>query len=398
MSQRSCERIFRVSNKTVAKLFAEAGDMAITYMKSLRGLTPKRIQADELHTFVAIKEKNLPMSCPPMSGAGTIWAYLAVCADTKLIISYRLGDRDIPNATEFAKDVLVKLKRTENGELAVRPLIVTDGLGAYHEAFETVFGDEADRGMLIKRYERVERDGEQTRKRYVGADREVLAGSPKEADIHTSYIERQNLNLRMGNRRYNRRTNAFSKTILNHERHLALWIMYHNLCWVPCPMRPTADEDGVISKNWEKRLPAAMAAGLEDRLWDIEDLLALTDTFTAKRKAAAKPIEHEAVAATSSPETPSTARYWVYRDLLKRTTKVHAASCTNCRNGQGKKPGVKAHGQWLPFLSLETATAEAEALEPDRNSICRMCLEEPNTLGYRHVGSSRQAGNPSHFI
>src|SRR5690606_7926293 len=106
-------------------------------------------------------------------------------ADTKLIFSYHLGDRGIRDATIFARDVASKLKRAGNGELAVRPSIVTDGLKAYDEAFDLALGNEADRAVMVKRYEYAERDGRQTQKRYVGADREVRAGEVDKADIHT---------------------------------------------------------------------------------------------------------------------------------------------------------------------------------------------------------------------
>ncbi|MCW4462660.1 hypothetical protein OK349_13160 [Sphingomonas sp. BT-65] len=393
MSQRSCERVFKVSNKTVAKLFEEAGDMAIMHVASLRDLTPKRIQADELHAFVAAKDKNIDRLFEPDEDAGTVWGYLAMCADTKLIFSYHLGERGLPDATAFARDIYRKLKRTERNEFtgrdefAVRPLIVTDGLPSYKEAFEVVFGDEADRAAMVKKYADTDREGRPIKKkRYAGADREVRVGQPNESDIHTSYIERQNLNLRMGNRRYNRKTNAFSKTPINHERHLALWIMYHNLCWVPCPGRP---RDG--SRQWVKRLPAAIAAGITDKLWEIEDLLALTDEFTSQRKARQQtpPIQFVGPVITQTFETKPT--HWVFRHFLQRTTKIHKADCTNCRDGRGKTDGAKVTGEWLPFRSLETAKQAAETLEPDRNSICKMCIGEYQTLGYRHAGSSRQS-------
>lgn len=383
MSQRACERIFKVSNKTVAKLFQEAGDMSIAYVASMRDLTPKRIQADEIHAYVAAKDKNIAKMLVPNEEAGTVWAYLAVCADTKLVFSYRLGDRDIPDATAFARDICSKLKRDDRGELEVRPTITTDGLLAYNEAFDTAFGDEANLTTMIKRYSSVDEKGRPCRKRYVGADRIVRVGDADKADIHTSYIERQNSNLRMENRRYARRTTGFSKTLLNHERHLALWIMYHNLCWIPCPMRP---QDG--SKNWIKRDPAGIAAGITDHLWEIEHLIALTDAFIAGRKGGLQqPVTPEP---TPVAPPPATATHWVFRQFLQRTTKVHTASCTNCRDGRGKKDGAKVTGEWLPFPSLEKAIQASKEMEPDRHSECRMCLGGYSSLGYRHAGSSRQ--------
>ena len=388
MSQRSCERIFKVSNNTVAKLFEEAGDMAIAHVASLRDLTPRRIQADELHAFVAAKDKSLARREEARPGIGTVWAYLAMCAHTKLIFSYQLGDRDVPDATHFARDIAAKLRRDDRGELIVRPLLVTDGLPAYNESFDTVFGSELDRAVMVKRYAYENREGRVTRKRhYVGADREVRVGKANPADIHTSYIERQNCNLRMGNRRYNRRTNAFSKTLLNHERHLALWIMYHNLCWIPRPRRP-----GPGSNQWIKREPAGIAAGITDKLWEIEDLLALTDEFVGQRSAKqhAPTIELVGPVITQTFETKPT--LWVFRHFLQRSTKVHEADCTNCRDGRGKKDGAKVTGEWLAFHSLDAARRAAATLEPDRHSECKMCLGEYQTLGYRHAGSSRQSG------
>lgn len=393
MSQRSCERIFRVSNKTVAKLFEEAGDMAIAYIAKLSDLTPKRIQADELHAFVAAKQRNVPNMLKPAEGVGTVWAYLAMCADSKLVFSYQLGDRDIPDATTFAKDIASKLKRTDAGDFEVRPLVVTDGLRSYNEAFDVIFGSHADRGVIVKRYDYTTRDGKRSRrKHYVGADREVRTGEADPRDIHTNYIERQNGNLRMGNRRYNRRTNAFSKTMLNHERHLALWIMYHNLCWVPRPSRPPCDAEGKRSSEWRKNLPAGIAAGVTDRLWEIEDLLALTDEFITKRNQTRQPAEAEGpIQSTLETVADGKPSHWMFHHFHQHATKVHRADCPNCRDGRGKTDGSSKYGEWTPFHSQESAVEAAQQVQPDRNSICKICLGSYHTLGYRHVGSSRQS-------
>lgn len=391
MSQRSCERIFRVSNKTVAKLFEEAGDMAIAHIASLRDLTPKRIQADEIHSFVAAKQHKVPNMLAPVEGAGTVWAYLAMCADSKLIFSYHLGDRDFENATIFARDVASKLKRTHIGEFSVRPKIITDGLKAYDEAFDLAFGGDADRAVMVKRYETAEREGKRSRKRYIGSDREVRVGKVDAADIHTNYIERQNGNLRMGNRRLNRRTNAFSKTPSNHERHLALWIMYHNLCWIPRPGRPCPDENGEISRRWTKKMPAGIAAGVTDYLWEIEDLMTLTDEFIARRDKLKNRSEPEVAEREESEPDADKPTHWVFHHLVQHSTKVHRAGCCNCRDGRGKKDGAKKMGEWIACHSEEDAIEAAQRLQPDRNSLCSMCLGSYHTLGYRHAGSSRQS-------
>lgn len=365
--------------------------MAISHVASLRDLTPKRIQADELHAFVAAKQRNVEYMAKSKEDAGTVWAYLAMCADSKLIFSYQLGDHCAPNAKLFAKDIASKLKRSEQGDSETRPLIVTDGLLAYDEAFDVAFGSDADRATIIKRYETPENNGKRGRRRYIGADREVRVGDANLADVHTSYIERQNGNLRMGNRRYNRKTNAFSKTLLNHERHLALWIMYHNLCWVPRPGRPTRDANGKRGP-WIKKLPAGIAAGITDHLWEIKDLLALTDEFIARRRTTDTPVEplpsEEKLQKSDDAGLPT---HWVFHHLIHRQTKVHRSDCVNCRGGLGKTDGAKKTGRWHPFYYEEDAVAAAIEIEPDKHSICKMCMGFYNTLGYRHSGSSRQS-------
>jgi IS1 family transposase len=375
-----------VSNKTVAKLLADAGDMAIARMTNMSGLRVERIQADEIWSFVAAKAKNVNFMENTVVGAGTVWAYLAMCADTKLIFAYQLGDRRVYDATKFMRPVSNKLARNVHGEFEVRPTVITDGLPAYVEAGSIAFGEDANRAMLIKQYSDLDDSGEpRPSSRYVGSERKRLSGSPAQAEIHTSYIERQNLNLRMGVRRYNRRTNAFSKSLRYHERHLALWLLYNNYCRIPCPSRVWSHETGAI--EWQKRLPPAMAAGLTERPWEIDDIIDLTDKFVEQRNA-------EITQSTSDQSKPSELPflpppYWVYRSELHYTAKIHAAHCSSCRDGKGKKESAKPTGRWHPAASLEEAYSLAAELEPDRHSICRICLGSYSTLGYRHSGSSR---------
>ncbi|WP_343698415.1 hypothetical protein [Caulobacter sp.] len=384
MSQRSCERIFRVSQNTVAKLFEEAGDMAIAYLDSLRDLTIEKIQADELYAFVGARSFNVKDMAAPTPGAGTVWTYLAVCAETKFILTYHLGNQGIDDATKFARRLASKLKRRESGEFVKRPTIITDGLGAYPQAMDRAFGSDLNFGVLNKNYSKVDAKGSRlTGSRYEGATRTAVIGDVAEHDIHTSYIERQNLNVRMGNRRYGRKTNAFSKRFLNHERHLALWIMYHNYCWIPRPRRPRGG-----SGDWIKLPTAAMQAGLADGLWEIEDVLAMTDAFIAERSAEANEDQADndngEIVQVDPDDVELAPSHWVYRSFVHHTTKVHSAGCSNCRDGAGKggTGGTKA-GEWLPFYRLEDATAKAEELEPDGSSICSMCLGEYRKLGER---------------
>lgn len=352
--------------------------MSIAYMAGLRNLPIRYVQADEIHSFVGVKEAHLPEATNPVDGAGTVWAFLAVCAESKLIFDYRVGDRGLPDATAFAKSLIGKLKREQTGQFAVRPQIVTDGHRAYSEAFEIAVGADADRGVLIKRYSKTDAAGDPLpSSRYVGSDRIILSGDPALSTIHTSYIERQNLNLRMGNRRYNRRTNAFSKNMLNHERHLALWIMYHNLCWLPRPHRIRERIDGKLVSRWEKRLPAAMAAGIEERPWEVDDLLALTDAFVEQRRSLPPPEPLRPL-----PVPVGEATHWVYHNELKRSANIHTAECSNCRHGAGKR-GSRSIGTWLPYTSLEEAVAGAIAIEPDRFTECKMCIGSYRRMGRR---------------
>jgi len=390
MSQRSCERIFGVSQNTVAKLFEDAGDMAIAYMASLRDLTIEKIQADELHSFVAARSFNVDKMVTEVEGAGTVWTYLAVCAETKFILAYHLGSQRLTDATTFARRVEAKLKRDDNGDFVVRPTIVTDGLGAYPPAMERIFGSDINFGVLNKSYSKADENGNRLPgSRYEGATRTAVKGDIDEHDIHTSYVERQNLNVRMGVRRYGRKTNAFSKRLLNHERHIALWIMYHNYCWMPRPKPPLEkfDENGEPNP-WIKVMPAAMAAGITPMLWEISDLIKKTDDFIARRNADADQshVEGDYKVVQVDPDDVELApSHWVYRSFIHHTTKVHAAGCSNCRDGTGKKgTGGTPAGEWLPFYRLEEAMAKAEELEPASASICAMCLGE-----YRKLGTGR---------
>ena len=387
MSQRSCERIFGVSQNTVAKLLEEAGDMAIAYLGNMSDLTIEKIQADELYAFIRAKEFNTTRMLIPSEDAGTVWTYLAVCSETKLIFAYHLGDQTVGDATAFMRRVASKLKRQHNGDFAVRPTIATDGLVAYPEAVDRAFGSDVNFGVINKSYSKTDERGNRLPgSRYQGSERKRRIGEIAAKDIHTSHVERQNLNTRMGVRRYGRRTNAFSKKVLNHERHLALWIMYHNLCWVPRPLLVVKkDEKGKeIDRWWVKRLPAAIAAGISDKLWAIEDLLALTDAFVAERAKALRMAAEDAAAplVMLDEDPPLQPPFWVYRSFRHHTTKVHAATCSNCRDGAGRAgTGGTVSGEWLPFYRCGDAVAAAEELSPDRNSICNMCLGQYRKLG-----------------
>lgn len=361
VSLRSCERIYGVAIGTAQKLFEEAGDMAIAFVKTqIRDLTSNYIQADELYSFVGTRDFE-PDEDDVAEGLGRTWTWLAIDARTKLVISYHIGPRDNANATIFMKDIAARLKRDQHGKIEVIPELVTDGLKSYKDAVSDAFGQDVRYGMAEKVYVNETRDGRKIQgKRYKETRRIQQINSPAIANIHTSFIERQNLNLRMQNRRFTRKTNAFSKSLKNHERHLALWIMYHNFCWVP----------------HRRGVTAANEHGLHPELWDIKHLLKLTDEFVRERDKRRKEAIVKQVR-LPEPVRPAVVydapTHWVYQSFLHRSCKVHLASCCNCRDGAGKG-AKKGQGRWLPFYSLEEAKTSALALQPDRTTECSMCV------------------------
>lgn len=363
-SLRAVERKHQISFNTGMKLFEEAGDMAIAFFEELQGFTCRRIQADEFHTFVKTRDRFDPETGEEKSGMGTVWVYLAIDADTKMVIDFLPATHDVYDATRFMKSLAGKLLRKENGEFAVRPTVVTDGLPAYKEATAVAFGTDADIGMMIKKYSDVGRKGQKlSRRRYIGRDQIILSGSPDMADIHTSFIERTNLNVRMDIKRFGRKTNAFSKKLLNLKRHLALWAMYFNFCRIHRTLR----------------MPPAMAAGIADHIWEVDEIVERTRVFVRERLQQKVANDDDVVAVGDQVPT-----HWVYHSTLHYIAKVHSASCCHCNNGEGQKRSGKKAGQWYGFSSYEEAMEAAVEFEPDRHTVCNVCLGS-----YRNAGGYR---------
>lgn len=364
-SLRAAERKHQVSFNTVMKQFEDAGDMAIAYFEGLKDLECRRIQADELHTYVGTRDRLDPQTGQPTSGMGTVWVYLAIDADSKLVVDFLAGTREVYDATAFMESVAGKLRRKHNGEFWVRPTIVTDGLPAYKVATAIAFGTDADVGVLAKKKSDVGRKGQKlSRSRYAGADKKVWIGSPAMADIHTSYIERLNLNARMDIKRLGRRSNAFSKKLLNLKRHLALWAMYYNFCRIHSTLR----------------MPPAMEAGLSDHVWEVEEIVDRTNAFIKERLRGQ--IANDDDETNSLPE--GTPTHWVYHSSLHYAAKVHEAGCHHCKHGEGQKRGTGKAGNWHAFHSYDDALAAAMTFEPDRYTVCNVCLGS-----YRNAGGYR---------
>jgi IS1 family transposase len=259
MSMRSIERTVGCSINTVDKLLRDAGEAALAYHDEVvHGVKAQRIQCDEIWAFVHAKAKNAPRSS--RAGDPTIgdcWTWTAIDADSKLLVSYLVGGRD----AEFALMLMDDLRQ----RLANRVQLTTDGHRAYLQAVEDAFGADIDYGMLVKLYGEPPASPEAAR-RYspsecVGARKEKVTGNPDPKHISTSYTERANLTMRMSMRRFTRLTNAFSKKLENHAHMVALYALWYNFVRIHKTLRTSP----------------AQAAGIDSRLWSMEDVVALID-------------------------------------------------------------------------------------------------------------------------
>lgn len=261
-SIRATVRMTGVAKDTVFKLLARIGRACAEYQdKALRNLPCQRIQCDEIWSFCYAKEKNVPKDLRGKFGYGDVWTWTALCADTKLVPSWRVGDRDAWNAQHFMYDLAARL--------ANRVQLTTDGHRVYLEAVGLAFGTDIDYAMLVKLYGS-EPKGKESRyspAQCIGAIPTVINGRPKPDHISTSYVERQNLTMRMQMRRFTRLTNAFSKKLENHQHAVALHFMHYNFCRIHQTLRVTP----------------AMAAGVTDHVWDISEVVGL---LNRKEKAA----------------------------------------------------------------------------------------------------------------
>lgn len=254
-SIRSTVRMTGVAKNTIVKLLKDIGLVCTEYHnKVVRNLTCRRVQADEIWSFVYAKKKNVPEDKKGQFGYGDVWTWTAIDADTKLIISWYIGLRNAEHARAFIYDL--------KDRLANRVQLTTDGLKAYLEAVDEVFGCDIDYGMLVKLYGKEKgEEGRYSPPKCIGAKRDSLSGNPDRKHISTSYVERQNLTMRMSMRRFTRLTNGFSKKIENLEYAIALHFVYYNFCRIHRTLKVTP----------------AMEAGITDKLWSIEDIVKLLE-------------------------------------------------------------------------------------------------------------------------
>jgi IS1 family transposase len=262
-SIRATARMCDVAFNTVLKFVPQIGKICADYQDAtLRNLTCKRIQCDEMWGFVGKKQKHVKESDGP--GLGDVWTWVAIDADTKLVPCWLVGKRDGGYAFEFISNL--------GNRLANRVQLTTDGHRAYLEAVEGVFGADIDYAMLVKLYGEPSAEGNE--RRYspavcLHARKEAMIGDPDMSVVSTSYVERQNLTMRMGMRRFTRLTNAFSKKVENLKHSVALHFMHYNFCRIHKSLRVTP----------------AMEAGVSSHVWEIGEIVDLLASHEIKRAA-----------------------------------------------------------------------------------------------------------------
>ena len=266
-SIRATVRMTGIAKNTVVKLLAELGAACRDYHNAnVRGLTCKRIQADEIHSFCYAKEKHVPAEKRGQFGYGDVWTWTALCPDSKLIVSYLVGNRDGWTALDFMQDAAGRI-------VSERVQITTDGFSGYVGAVGAAFGDRIDYAMLVKIYGLPWKGLTRAERRFatpecIGVQRQTIQGAPDPRHISTSFVERQNLTMRMGMRRFTRLTNAFSKKVQNLEHAIALHFMHYNFCRVHQTLRVTP----------------AMEARIADHVWTLGELVGVLEV--AERQSA----------------------------------------------------------------------------------------------------------------
>lgn len=264
-SIRAIVRMTGASKNTVVKLLEAAGEAFTAYQdRELRNLPCKRLQLDEIWAFCYAKQRNVMLAKAAPEEAGDLWTWVALDADTKLVPSWRVGDRSGATAIEFVCDL--------SGRLANRVQVTSDGHRAYLEAVEAGFGADVDYAQLVKLYGEVPHPkGRYSPAQIQGAKSFCCTGKPDPRHISTSYVERQNLTMRMSMRRFTRLSNGFSKKAENHAHSVAIHFMHYNF----------------VRIHQSLRITPAMAAGVTSKLWSLTDMVRVIEDWESAR--AAKP-------------------------------------------------------------------------------------------------------------
>lgn len=243
-----------VSKNTILKLLADLGEACAQYQDEVfRDLNCRRLQCDEIWSFCYAKQKNVPVEKEGVFGDGDVWTWVAIDADSKLVPCWHHGRRDAVAAGQFIGDLASRLKN--------RVQVTTDGHQPYLQAIEGAFGCDVDYAMLIKLYGNPPDDRRYSPGECIGCEPRAITGNPASEHISTSYIERQNLTMRMSMRRFTRLTNGFSKKLDNLRHSVSLHYMYYNFARIHKTLRCSP----------------AQEAGVTSKLWEIEDIVALRD-------------------------------------------------------------------------------------------------------------------------
>lgn len=257
-------RVTGASKNTVLKLLADVGEACLTYQDEMhRNLRLTRIECDEIWSFVGMKQKNVPKELKGVFGFGDVYTWTAIDAETKLIPCWYVGTRSAESANHFISDLADRLTN--------RVQLTTDGHKAYLNAIEDAFGANIDYAMLIKLYGNTGNQKDETRyspAECTGIEKKPIEGAPDPELISTSYVERQNLTMRMHMRRFTRLTNAFSKKVENHMHAISLYFMFYNYCKIHKSLRITP----------------AMSAGLTDHVWELTDIVNLIPEPEPKKR------------------------------------------------------------------------------------------------------------------
>ena len=251
-SIRSTSRMTGVVKNSIVKILAKVGEWCERYQHhAMKNLTCKTLQVDEIWSIVYSKAKNVPADKQGEFGVGDVWTFTAIDADTKIIPTWLVSTRDACSATDFMKDLASRL--------ANRVQLTTDGHRMHLVATEAAFGGDIDYSMLVKMYSK---GGGEAENRYspgecCGAKKTSIVGHPDKELVSTSYVERANLSMRMGMRRFTRLTNAFSKKLENHQHALALYFFHYNF----------------IRRHQTLRMPPALKAKVSDHVWTLDELV-----------------------------------------------------------------------------------------------------------------------------
>lgn len=281
-SVRATVRLTGIAKNTIAKLLVELGAACWKFQdEKIRGIKSKRVQCDEIWSFAGAKAKNVPEA--KEDEWGDCWTWTALDADTKLIVSFRLGDRMLATAYDFMHDLADRL--------ANRVQLRTAGHRVYLEAVESAFNEDIDYAMLAKIYCSNQAETRYSPAQCIGCETKVISGTPNLKHVSTSYVERQNLTMRMSMRRFTRLTNAFSKKWENHAAMVSLYFMYYNFARVHQTLRVTP----------------AMQAGVTDRIWSLEDIVGLLEQSGRVRERSGKKravrVGYESIVLSRNPST-----------------------------------------------------------------------------------------------